>query len=116
MCVALHALLHRGVCCAISMYSSMISAMTPFLPLITAAITELPTPPYGSKTDIARTRHRQHEALYQLNRELARVYRLFHVVPLDVRYDPDISRVLPIRIAGKLSDCGPRKYRLFGYF
>src|SRR5262249_8338177 len=52
--------------------------------------------------EVAAIGERQHEPLHQLDRELARVERLLHVVVLHVRDDPHVARILPERMTGEL--------------
>lgn len=64
---------------------------------------------------VALPRHRQHQTFDELDRELARVDRLFDMVVLDVGNDPDVARVLAKRVAGELAGLGAFEILLPGY-
>ena len=52
---------------------------------------------------VTGVRHRHHQAFHELDGKLARMNRFFGMIALDVRKDPNVTRVFPQRIPGNLS-------------
>jgi len=57
--------------------------------------------------EVVLLREREHQTFYELDRELARMFRLLDVVVLHVRNDPHVARVLAQRVEEYWPAFGP---------